>query len=132
MLAPTNEHSEEESLTRMSEPTPAKENEPASVTFFFEKTNDFRTAHADGVLGSMTPTGQVFLAFYVERAPIPKTVVHAVNPDSTLGEVKSVTGKQGVYREIQSAVILTPEGLRDLKDHIEKLLKNFPSPSSNG
>jgi hypothetical protein len=99
-------------------PSPAK---PSTITFFFEKTGSFQTSHADGVFGSVTPSGQVFLAFYVERSPIPKTMVCPISADGTIGEPSEFTGKQGIFREVQSAVVLSPNALNDLKTHIEKL-----------
>jgi len=82
--------------------------------------------HADGALGSVTPAGEAFLAFYVERAPIPKTLVFPVAADGNIATTPSaVSGKQGVFREIHSAVVLSPKALHALHKHIEKLLQQI-------
>lgn len=118
----------------MPEPAPQRpeQNRPATVNFFFEKTSSFQTLHADGALSSVTPSGQAFLAFYVERAPIPKTLVYSVNTEGTIDDKPiSMTGKQGVFREIQSAVILSPTALNALKTHIENILKQIENASKS-
>lgn len=115
----------------MTEPAASQPSGPPSstVTFFFEKTSSFQTLHADGVLGSLTPSGQVFLAFYVERSPIPKTVICPVE-NGEVGEPSEIAGKKGIFREIHSAIVLSPSALSDLKGHIEKLQKTLQELSN--
>lgn len=47
------------------------EEQSGLISFHFEKSKAFQTLHADGVFQSLTPNGDGFLAFFVERAPIP-------------------------------------------------------------
>ncbi|MDG4889288.1 hypothetical protein [Mesorhizobium sp. WSM4887] len=41
------------------------------VTAHFEKSTLFRTVHADGCQGSITPRGDIHCSFYSERFPLP-------------------------------------------------------------
>jgi len=104
-----------------SDTPPAKQ----KITFFLEKTSGFQTLHADGILGSLTPSGYAFLAFFRERVTIPKTIEHEVKADGTLGKMISKTGKEGVFREFHTGITLTEDGLKQLRQHVDKLLKNF-------
>jgi hypothetical protein len=107
------------------EPASPSPSAPAnqSVTFYFEKTGSFQTLHADGAVASVTPSGHVFVAFYVERAPIPKTAVYPVDEGGIIREKPtSITGKQGVFRELQSGVIFTRQALRQLSQYITNIL----------
>ena len=45
----------------------------------------FRVVHADGIIGGSTPQGQLHIAFYSERPPIPKRTVHQVSAGGALG-----------------------------------------------
>lgn len=100
--------------------TPSAAGTGQNLTFFLEKTSSFQTYHVDGVFGNLTPAGEIFLAFYLERAPIPKTIVCQIQANGDLGE-PTFAGKQGIYREVQSAIVLSPKALEELKNHIEKL-----------
>ena len=54
----------------------AEEPSPTTLKFEYEKSEQFRTVFADGAIGGVTPRGYVHVAFYSERSPIPKVVVH--------------------------------------------------------
>ncbi len=122
----------------MSESSAPSQQPQQTVTFFLEKTASFQTLHADGAIGSITPSGHAFLAFYVERAPIPKTAIATVTSEGIAGAVTSTTGKQGVFRELQIGIVVTPQALLGLREHINRLLKKIfpmlvlhPTPEAN-
>ncbi len=105
---------------------PMSDAEPtASVTFHLEKTPGFQTLHADGVVGGITPSGSAFLAFFTDRAPMPKRIIHEMSADGTLGKVRSVEGKDGIFREVHTGITMTRVGLESLKAHAEKLIKQM-------
>ena len=54
-------------------------NETTQVTMFVEKSSFFRVVHADGTLCALSPTGNVCLTFYNDRAAFPKEMVEGVN-----------------------------------------------------
>ena len=97
----------------------------ALVSFHFHKTPTFQTLHADGVFGGITPSGHGFLAFFVERAPMPQRIDQEIKADGSLGKVLHVESKEGVFREIHTGITLNRRGLELLKERVESLLKNL-------
>lgn len=92
-----------------------------TVTLHLSKTPSFQTLHADGILTGLAPGHRVFLAFYIERPPIPTSITHQLQPDGALGEMVGATGKQGIVREIHTGITLSMEMLKKLEDHIHQL-----------
>lgn len=59
------------------------------------------------------------MSFFSERPPIPSEIVHEVNPDGTLGkEVKRVS-RDGVVRELETAVYLDLGAVVQLRDWLD-------------
>ncbi len=81
---------------------------PATLRFEYEKSAQFRTIFADGAIGGVTPRGYVHVAFYSERSPIPKVVVHELNETGTLGKelLDKREGRKGVFRELEVSVVM--------------------------
>jgi hypothetical protein len=88
-------------LRKMSQPPPNTE-----ITFQYSECEGFRTSHVDGVLGGGTPQGNVYLAFYLERAENPESETIKVLQNGNLGDLVRRKGTFGVRRELQTAIIL--------------------------
>ena len=86
------------------------------IDFHYLKPPDYRTFHADGVIGGVTPSGGLSISFYVERLPIPQTITNTVAVDGKLMEEASRTTKNGVIRELDCGIILTYEASKALQD----------------
>lgn len=71
------------------------------LQFHLLKTGSYSTFHVDGVWGGMTPSGGIYVDFFVERFPIPTSVYYEVNPNGQLGEITKHEGKTGIRREIE-------------------------------
>jgi len=99
------------------------EPELPTITFHFEKGTGYATHHADGVLGGETPIGDIYFAFYVERPVIPKVLEQEIRSDGTLGDVVRCEGREGIYREIQTGVIMSKEAATVLRDRLNELLE---------
>lgn len=104
--------------------------EPRStVDIHYIKSNDFREIACDGALGGPTPPGKLWLAFYTERLPLPRTVRHelvandqggiSVAPDRP-GKV--VEGRAGVVRNVEFGLYLSQDTARELQRWLEKQL----------
>lgn len=104
------------------------ETKPATIAFYFEKVPNYATHHADGVLGGITPTGDIFFSFYVERPPIPKYVEQELLPNGALGEIVKFESREGIYREIQTGVIMSKAAANVLLDRLTELLTDDPAP----
>ncbi len=92
------------------------------LTFHCEKTTNFQTLHADGVFSSQTPSGNGFLAFYVERTPLPKRIDYVIGTDGSVQNARISEGKEGIFREIHTGLTLSKAGLVELKERVEELL----------
>jgi len=99
----------------MTEDTPPK---PGTIRFFYEKGKYFRVAHVDGVIGGLTPTREVFLSVYSQRVALPQTIDQQITPDGKLGAVVDTKGKNGIFREMEIGLIMTPEVANQIADFL--------------
>ena len=105
---------------------------PTVVPFHYIKSNFFRVAHADGVVGSVTPAGLIFIGFYSERGPIPQVMVHDITEAGQVGSERTEEriSKKGVVREVELGTMMSAEvatsfiaWLQEKIDLIQKLRK---------
>jgi hypothetical protein len=81
------------------------------VAFDYLKAPDFRVVWADGVVGSLTPGGQVHFALYAERPALPRRQVFKIDPAGGLGpEVpEKQISRNSIVREMACDVFMTPQ-----------------------
>jgi hypothetical protein len=91
-------------------PVHAAAPEPQNVAIEYIKGQLFRVVHADGAIGSITPSGNVHIAFYSERAAIPRMMVHPRNENGTLGPPipEQTVTRPGLIREMDVDVVMGP------------------------
>jgi hypothetical protein len=84
------------------------EDTPTSIKFHYEKSQLFRVIHVDGAIGGLTPTLDLFLSIYNQRAPIPKVTVQKVSTSGQLGDevVEERVQKEGVFREVEVGLMM--------------------------
>jgi hypothetical protein len=87
---------------------PDKEQTPKKVRYHYLKSNAFRSIHADGVFGGVTPRLTIAATFFNERNPLPDQTVHEVKEDGTLGdEIKGERiVRDGIVRELEANIIM--------------------------
>ena len=95
----------------MNDDNSAPMGEPPRITIHNIKSPFFRTVHADGLFGGVTPHGYIQMSFWNERAPIPQIIEHEIESNGTLGkEIEaSRIGKTGLVREVDVDVIMNLE-----------------------
>lgn len=106
-----------------------------TLRFEYEKAVQFRTVHADGAIGGITPRGYIHMAFYAERAPIPKVVVHKITDKGTLGDelLDQRVARKDVFRELEVDVVMDEAAAVSLLEWLTKkveLLKQVKSGSA--
>jgi hypothetical protein len=81
---------------------------PDYVRFHWIKSNFFRVIHADGVWGGITPTGNVQMAIFSQRTPIPQQTAQKLYSGGNLGEdlPELKVCKDGIVREVEIEVIM--------------------------
>jgi hypothetical protein len=100
------------------------ESPQSKVPIYQEKSALFRVVHADGAWWSVNARNDLHLAFYSERAPIPKVVYFGPDKEGTWNElVEEREGKKGWFREMEVDVVLTPTSAAYLKDAIDRYLE---------
>ena len=78
---------------------------PDALEAYYQKSNFFRVVHADGVYGGAGPRGNLNLAFFSERAVLPKrTRIPLVN--GVPGAEHVIESKEGILREIEVNVTM--------------------------
>lgn len=93
---------------------------PGTVKFHYLKGNFFRVVHADGAIGGITPSREIFFSLFSERGAIPQLIEQAVNADGSLGAEIKKTGKEGIVREIEVGVMLSPTTARRIAEWLAK------------
>lgn len=105
---------------------------PESITFHYLKAPNFRTIHADGVIGNITPAGYIHMAVYTERPAIPQEMIQKVNPDGTLGEVipEKTIVRDGIVREMDVDVLMSVAAAKSIKSWLEDKIKDIEKRNS--
>jgi hypothetical protein len=88
--------------------------EKPTIAFDYIKTSGFQSLHVDGAIGGMTPRGDVNVAFFAERAALPRRLVHELNDDGTLGEIKDMESRNSVVREMSVGVVMSAQVAEEL------------------
>ena len=92
--------------------------DPLHVAFDYLKSNQFRVAHVDGVIGGITPSGFIHFAVFSERPSIPRHVVNQVTKDGKVGpEIPSLMENRGsIVRELEVDLIMSSQVAVLLRD----------------
>lgn len=95
------------------------------VAFDYIKASNFQVLRADGVIGGITPSSGLHMAFYSERQAIPRRITHEVSEAGQLGEVLETQGRNSIVREMSVDLFLdvgTATAIRDwLSIRLEEL-----------
>jgi hypothetical protein len=95
----------------------------SNIEIFYEKNPLYRTIYSDGLIGGRTPTNTIYLAFYATRNPLPKSMRHEINVDSTLNPtgIPSEDSKTGIMREIEVGVYMSEASAKDVYEFLKKI-----------
>jgi hypothetical protein len=99
------------------------------VEIHLEKSSLFRVVHADGVWSSVNPWGDLHLAFYNERAPIPQRVYWEPDGKGGWKELRR-EGKSGWFREVEVDIALSREAAQLVLKAIQYYLAPPPPPAA--
>jgi hypothetical protein len=101
------------------------------VAFDYVKAGDFRVVRADGVIGGLTPTGDIHFALYSERPAIPRRLVFAVAADGELGEenVAKRYARKAIVRDLSCGVSISPETAVRLAQWLTAMVKEIERES---
>jgi hypothetical protein len=79
-----------------------------TLSFDIIKSNLFRSIHADGVWGGITPQGAFAFTFYNERFPIPQQITHEISPAGHVGNElpDARVTRKGIVREADICIYM--------------------------
>jgi hypothetical protein len=92
---------------------------PASATkvqIHYIKSNLFRVISGEGVIGSLSPHGNIFFSVFNERVSLPRAMTHLVSNNGELGETLEIDTRGGVVREMEVGVIMNLEDATRFRD----------------
>ena len=98
---------------------------PNRIKFHYIKNTFFRTIHADGAVGGITPQGMVHFALYSERPAIPELVEQALTDQGLLGQIVAQTGGEGVVRELDVDFVMSKQTATDLRDWLTQRIERL-------
>jgi len=78
---------------------------PSEIKFDYIKSNQFRVIHVDGAHGGVSPKGLIQMAFFSERAPIPKRETYSLE-QGKLGQRKKVEQRDAIVREVEVETLI--------------------------
>jgi hypothetical protein len=98
---------------------------PDTLQFHYIKSPDYREIACHGAIGSSTPNGKIWLAFYAERTPIPRVVEYSIPSvtegqtvqfnEATAGRPVSVESRVGIVRHVEFTAYLDLEAAERLQ-----------------
>jgi hypothetical protein len=94
------------------------ENQPSTVTFHYVKSNLFRVVHVNGAFGGLSPDGNMFIALYSERAPLPDVTVQKIEDNGQIGAelVEQRQSSGGIVREMEVGLAMDIRTARIFRD----------------
>lgn len=76
------------------------------VAFDYIKAPGFQSVRADGVVGGLTPSDHIHMAFYSERPAIPRRMTYSLSDKGELGQLLEVQSRESIVREMSADVFL--------------------------
>lgn len=98
---------------------------PKDIQIHYIKTPSYRTYHVDGAYGGLTPNGNIYCEFFVERNVTPQSITYGIDKTGHLGKPKKRTGKQGFVREIECGISINIQTASALKDWLEEKIEDY-------
>jgi hypothetical protein len=96
---------------------------PTSIKFHYIKSNLFRVVHSEGAIGGLTPSREIFVSLFNERAALPQLIEFAVEPEGKLGNEIKREGKDGIVREMEIGVLMGATAAKNLAQFLLSQVK---------
>jgi hypothetical protein len=102
---------------------PSQSAETQDLDFHFIKSNFFRVIYVTGAHGGVGPDGNIHLAVFNERQPIPtKQTVRIVDGQQS-EQVGRPEQRTGLVREVEANLVFPPATARAVYDVLKQLLE---------
>ncbi len=98
------------------------------IEFNYIKNPQYRQIHIDGSFSGLTPNGDITLAFFAERWPIPKTSRHKISNNIINDDYEiSSDSITGVVREIEFSGYFSVRTAIAIKEQLERMIEEYNS-----
>ena len=103
------------------------------IRIYYEKSADFRTIYAAGAYVSITPQLNIQLSTFNDLVPTPDVTLHNISATGALETTPVETViKQGLMRETQVCILMTPDTAEKLIKAVQQTLKHLRDAKKRG
>lgn len=102
--------------------------EERTINFHYVFAEDYNPVYCTGAYGGVSPQGDIIANFYLERMPIPKSIMHELNDDGSLGEIVGMEPsdfQQKVIRHVSAGIILNETNARSICEWLTQQLNEL-------
>lgn len=94
-----------------------------NITFKYVYPDNLPDLYVNGLWGGTTPRKEIYVHFYSERLPIPKTIIHELGKNKTVGKPKSIEQGGDVVRLVQASLVLDVHTAIEFRDWLDRRIK---------
>ncbi|MBF0496869.1 MAG: hypothetical protein HQK58_09910 [Deltaproteobacteria bacterium] len=102
------------------------------IKFDYIKGSYYRVVHVDGVMGGITPRGDmIHLALWNERWPIPQQMAYRLDQDGQIGSEltdERIT-RDAIVREVEIGMLLSRETAKRIRDWLDQQIQGIEKGS---
>jgi len=99
----------------------------SQIQFHYVKSNTFKTSHADGIFGGITPRGEININFFAERFPIPQITTHEVLDELNVGKEIARESKDGIIRELECGITINVDNAKIISAWLSQKIQEIES-----
>jgi hypothetical protein len=108
-----------------ADPAPLQTESIEGQEVHYIKSTQFRVVYVEGAYGGITPHGMIEFAVYNERRPIPRMGTLHADAEQNLITEEITEGKSGLVREIETALMMTPDTAERLARWLDSKISEF-------
>ena len=89
------------------------------IKFRYIFPDNYNPVYCNGTYGGVSPNGEIIANFFLERMPIPNSVIQNVNEDGTLSGIVEADPEnlgETVIRYVSTGIVLSENSARSIYD----------------
>ncbi|MBN1150546.1 hypothetical protein JXA84_04920 [candidate division WOR-3 bacterium] len=100
-------------------------NNEKMLKFFYKTNTAYKSHYINGVIGGLTPKGDLKLDFFSENFPVPNSVVHELLENNNLGKEIQRELSEGIIREIECGLVMNLETAKSINQWLTEKIKEI-------
>ena len=107
--------------------------EQHQIKFKYVFPENYNPVYCNGTFGGVSTSGEIVANFFLERMPIPNTMINSVNEDGSLGDVVKVDPEDlngTVIRYVSAGIILSEAGAKTIYEWLGNQIKELENRRS--